>query len=376
MTSIARFLIPVFVLLIVSGSQTASNIEVVDTSVSYHTSTITTEQLERIPVTRNVSGALTLAPAEAYTTNLSSDKRITATSQFIDGVEIQVLIRSDNSQPNLEICDLLDTDAICVLKGPIPLSLSPSMQYGGRSTGGVVTVITKSGGTEFTQGRAFNPNASNFKKGKFAFYYEPEKDFPQGAISSAGVSGDGSASFQILNFPGNSYFFFRANNSKFRPIGQFTKNPLGNAGFISSGTLSNRIEDPNNGTDYRFFGYRQYFNVGTQNMKSQVKLQVLNAETFERIGAPFNFTPLLTSRYPIEEQSQSVEIEPGGAFLAFTRYHAASDRNLGYVRGISPTGVPQKQKLFTPVSRMRGTVFGVNALDVIRVTPDFSPEPE
>ena len=377
MSSFTRFLIPLLVLITVSVSQPAPNTEVVETSVSYHTSNITSQQLERLPVGRNLSGLLTLAPGQVYDTSLPANENITGTSQFIDGAELQVLIRTDqNSQSNLKVCDLTDVNAICVQKFSTPSSLIPGMQYGGRSTSGVVALISKSGSTEFSQGRTFNPNASNFKKGKFSFYYDPEKNFPAGAISSTGISGDGTASFQIINFPSNSYFFFRRNNNKFRPTGLFTKIALGDVGFISSGTLSNRIDNPNGSPDYRFFGYRQYFNVGTQNMKSQVKLQVLNADTFQLIGHPLNFTPSLKSRYPVEEQAQSVEIEPGGSFLAFTKYHAASDRNLGYVRGISPTGAPQKQKLFTPISRMRDTQFGVNALDIIRVTPDISPEPE
>jgi hypothetical protein len=376
MNSLIRFLIPLFFLLFtVTISQTAPDAEVVDTSVAYHSRNISTEQIERLPVGRNLAGLITLAPSQVYSTDVPGTERITGTSQFIDNSELQVLIRTDqNSQSNLKVCDLFDLDAICVQKISAPASLAPGLQYGGRANSGVVSIITRSGSTEFSQGRAFNPNKSNFKKGKFSFYYAPEKDFPVGAISSTGISGDGSASFQIINFPGDSYFFFRNNNSKFRPTGLFTKIPLGNVGFVSSGTLSNRIDNLSGGPDLRFFGYRQYFNVGFPDMKSQVKLQVLNADTFDRIGGPVNYTPALRSRYPIEEQSQSVEIEPGGAFLAFTKYHAASDRNLGYVRGISPTGAPQKQKLFTPIARMRTTEFGINALDIIRVTPDVSPE--
>ncbi len=376
MRFLTRLLITLLLLFIGTISQPAPNSEIVDTSMTYHSSTLTAQQLERLPVGRNLSGLLTLGPGQIYPTNLPADKNITVTGQFVDQNEIQVLIRTDNSQSNLQVCDLMDIDAICVVKGSIPLSLSPSVQYGGNANAGVVTVITKSGATEFSQGRAFNPNASNFKSSKFPLYYAPEKDFPLGVISSSGISADGSASFQIINFPGDSYFFFRPNSSTFRPTGQFTKIPLGNVGFVSSGTLSNRIDNPNGGDDYRFFGYRQYFNVGTQDMKSQVKLQVLNADNFDRISLPINYTPVLRSRYPAEEQSQSVEIEPGGAFLAFTKYHAASDRNLGYIRGISPTGAPQKQKLFTPIARMRTTEFGINALDIIRVTPGNSPEPE
>jgi hypothetical protein len=375
MNFLIRFLIPAFFLLFaVTISQTAPEAEVVETSVTYLTSNINSQQIERLPISRNLAGVLTLAPAQVYPTDVPAGERITGTSQFIDGLELQVLVRTDtNAQSNLKVCDLFNIDAICVQKISAPASLAPGVQYGGRANSGVVSIVTRSGATEFSQGRAFNPATSNFKKGKFSFYYAPEKDFPVGAISSTGISGDGSASFQIINFPGDSYFFFRNNNAKFRPTGLFTKIPLGNVGFVSSGTLSNRIDNLS-GPDVRYFGYRQYFNVGSPDMKSQAKLQVLNADTWERIGAPFNYSPILKSRYPIEEQAQSVEIDPGGAFLTFTKYHAASDRNLGYVRGISPTGAPQKQKLFTPIARMRNTDFGIHALDVIRITPDVFPE--
>ena len=62
--------------------------------------------------------------------------------------------------------------------------------------------------------------------------------------------------------------------------------------------------------------------------------------------------------------------------MVYTKFNAAANLNLGYIRGISPTGAPQKQKLFTPVGRMRETLFGINSLDVIPVTPDISPEPD
>ena len=371
---VATLLIPLFLLCTVTISQTSQNVEVVDTSVTGVSSVLGNDVLSRIPVSRNASGLLQIAPGQAYPTNIPSNSSITGTAQFIDGVELQVLARVDGPTSTLQFCDLKEIEVLCAPKGNNPLGLSPGLQYGGNANNGVVNFITRSGNTEFSQGRAVNPNASRFKSAKFPFYTPPEKDFPLGVISSAGVSGDASASFQIINFPGDSYFFFRENNSQLRPTGPFIKYPLGNVGFISSGTLSNRIDNLSGGPDYRFFGYRQYFNVGTPNVKSQVKLQVYNADTWAKIGNPFNYTPQIKSRYFNEEQSQSVEIDPGGAFLAYTKYHGASDRNLGYIRGISPMGSPQKQKLFTPINLMRDTDSGIYALDVIRVTTDVVPE--
>ena len=376
--TIARFLVLIFVLCAVTITQSTPNAEVVDTSITYHTSTLTSEQIQRIPGRRTLEGIIQLAPTEVYPTNIASGSRITSTAQYIDGNEIQVLVRTDsNAQSSLQVCDFLDVNAICVQKMNVPGSIAFGAQYGGNSTAGVIALVVKSGGAaEFSQGIGFNPNTNNFKKSKFPLYYAPEKDFPLGVISSTGISADATASFQLVNFPRDSYMFFRDHNAKLKPAGQFTKISLGNVGFISSGTLSNRIDNLNGGPDFRFFGYRQYFNVGTNNLKSQVKLQVLNADTFQFIGNPFNYTPSIRSGFPIEEQSQSVRIEPGGAFMVYTKFNAAANLNLGYIRGISPTGAPQKQKLFTPVGRMRETLFGINSLDVIPVTPDISPEPD
>jgi hypothetical protein len=371
-----KYWITCLILLFAAVTQPAPNIEEVDASVSYHSSTVDAEVLHRLPVNRDLSGIIRLGPRENYNTNVQPGKRITSTSQFVDpDGELSILVRTDNSQPAIELCDLMNLEAICVEKGNSPLSASPGAKYGGNAIGGVVNFVTKSGSMEFSLSRQFNPNTGEFKSRRFANYYAPEKDFPIGAISSAGVSGDGSASFQVLNFPGNSFFFFRHNNNKFRPTGQFTKIALGNVGFISSGTLSNRIDNPN-GPDYRFFAYRQYDGAAPQNLRSQVKLQVLNDDTFQFIGPAENFTPRIASRYPIEEQSQSVAIDPGGSFLAYTRYKSNVDLNLVYVRGISETGNPQRQKLITPAVTMRNTLFGANSLDAIRVPPDVFIEQE
>lgn len=352
------------------GAANPSVPPVVDTQVIFSRTSVTSETLEILPISRDANNVLHISPGTIV--QLPGKDRIVGTAPVMtSGALTGVLFETETwTSPvkfSWHFCELNAGKAEdCKVISGIPSS-NPSLSYASSGISHILDVITKSGSMEFNQGIPFNPTTGLPQGGRFPMYTDPEKLFPPSIISSVGLSADGSASFQFVNFPSGStythYYFFRHNNSSLRPQGPFVKSTPGED-YLSSGSLSSDIS-LDAAEEFRILIHRFQKELNSPNRTSQVKILKLNADTFQPIGSPIVVSPVLKSVFPINEKAQSTAIEPSGAFALWTNYSPACNKNLLMARALSSTG-----SLIGPIRVVRnctqlGTAYaGVDSISI------------
>jgi len=355
-------------LLLISATRIVTPL--VDTQVSAISTTVSEQQINQIPVNTNSAGSLIKLAPNISTLPVPSGNVITNAAPYLsDDGDVDFLLRTQaGTLPKFFYCE--GTNDCSPLNIGGLASLGPSLSYGATGNTGIVNLIAKSGSSVYSQGNAFDPANNRFLGPRFPMFSVPEKLFPAGVLSSVGVSADASASFEVANFnvptAPQGYFLFRTNNTSGRPAGPIVRFTMPPERVFSSATLSGPIV--NSSGDRRYFAYREFQNFGQPNATSQVKIQVLDANTFQFIGTPKVFTPVVRSVYPQQEVPQSVVIEQGALYLAYTQYNPTCNKNLINIRAINPDGSPKGgPKLLTTCGQAGPTLYGYEALSSIRL---------
>lgn len=327
----------------------------------------------KLPTIRNADGTFVFASPIIIDPDFGPSYNIEATAAYsgVSGSKDTLTIALDTLINNtvrriLEKCDA-DGTGCKQIKGT-NLSTNSGISPADAGSKELLDLVSRTGNDEFSQGVTFDHNTGTIKSPKFAFFPAPEQKFPAGTIASAGLSADGSASFEMLNFSTGSFLLFRNNDATGHPTGPIFKSQLPSNFYYTSGTLSNPIgPPPSDRTDaapFRLFAWRQVsYNVSP--FVSQVKMQKYDAKTFQPIGTPIVVTPRLKSPFSVEERAQSVVLERHGAFLAYTTYNSGCKANLPAVRAINSDGKLQgPAKIALNCSQLSGSIVGVKALSI------------
>lgn len=329
----------------------------------------------KLPTIRDANGAFTFAPPVIIDPDFGPNENIVATGAYSgipdgkDYIAIEVQATVNNLlQRYIKKCDGDGTD--CKKLNGTNLSTNSGISQGDAGAKDLFDLVSKSTNEEFSQGVTFDHGTGTIKSPKFAFFSAPEQKFPIGTIASAGLSPDGSASFQMLNFPTSSFLLFRNNDATGHPTGPIFKSQLPSNFYFTSGTLSDPIPPPPPdragaaAAPFRLFAWRQVsYNVSP--FVSQVKMQKFDAKTFQPIGAAIVVTPRLKSPFSVEERAQSVVLERHGAFLAYTTYNSGCNANLPAVRALSSDGkLHGPAKIALNCSQLSGSIVGVKALSI------------
>lgn len=347
---------------------------VIDTEITCVKTTITSQTILDIPVTRDVSGILRIGKPTESKLPAEFRESIVGFSRFGKDREFIATYDTNSKQENFFTC-LQNRTALSFECSRLPISSSAptATSIGLFQSNAVLNIILQRQNQEFSAGLLFNPQTGKLKGARFPFYNSPEQLFPLTPfpiIGSAGISQDGSTTFQLINYGqqfGSDYFFFRHNNPMtLRPSGPFTKTLMPtNDAYLTGGSITNRLQDPNGGPDFQLFAYQQLNHFLQPNMTIQIMLQKLNADTLLPIGPPKTIAP------PTPTHFENLELKPGlsiefqaGMYLTYGKFSDLCDKELLELRPIDASGNPGAPRHVLTCDDLKDSSEGVGTVTV------------
>jgi hypothetical protein len=346
----------------------------VNTTKSTLSYTLGRETLERVNVTRNAAGLLTLRPVAGQSLNLGTGTvPVVATAQWTypndpNKLDLFILGRVGTAdRPFYCTTDFTTRQSNCKLIGAISAIRRFQISGGFRpnTTRGFLSLVGGDAMQEFSQGSLWNINTDTLGA-KFPIFTGADRFFSPGRISSTAVNKSVTNLFQIVfSETALSTLNIRKLNNVYRPAGVTARFNFPQNVLIASGSISNIIGAGPGQPPKIFFAYRAFRNLPP--LQTSVQILVLNANSLQPIGEPkviipFTNVPDAQANF---ELTQSVSIHPSAHYVAFGFYSPSCSRDIVRTRALDANGNGKGPiRTSVPCSKVQSSQFGAAGLDV------------
>lgn len=370
-----RVVIILFLIFVLIHSVVPAQVETTKSTISY---TLGRETLERVNVTRNPAGLLTLRPVTGQSLNLADGTvPVTTTAQWTypsdpNKLDLFLLGRiGTTDRPFYCTTDFVTRQSTCKLLGAIPGI--PRFQISGgyrpNTTRGFLNLVGGDTTREFSQGFLWNIN-TDVLGAKFPLFSGTDRFFPPARISSAAVNKFVTNVFQVVfSETAVSQFNIRKLNNAYRPIGPTHRFNFPQNVLVASGSLSNLIafSAPGGGQQLRlYFAYRAFRNLPP--LQTSVQVLVIDGATLQPIGepkviVPFTDVPQAQANF---ELVQSVAIHPRAHYVAFGfSSPSCGTKDIVRTRALDANGNGKGPiRTAVPCSKVQSSQFGAAGLDI------------
>lgn len=363
-----------FLIFVLIHSSLPAQVETTKSTISY---TLGRETLERVNVTRNLSGLLTLRPVVGQALNLADGTvPVVATAQWTypsdpNKLDLFILARvGTTDRPFYCTTDFITRQSDCKPISRIPGL--PRFQISGgfrpESTRGFLDLLGGDTTRQFSQGFLWNINNDTLGA-KYPLFAGADRFFPPGRISTGAVNKFVTNIFQVVfSDTAISQFNIRKLNNGYRPFGPTHRFNFPQNVLVASGSISNLIAFPTPGRGHKlrlYFAYRAFRNLPP--IQTSVQILVLDGATLQPIGEPkviipFTDVPQAQANF---ELAQSVAIHPSAHYVAFGFHSLSCGRDIVRTRALDANGNGKGPiRTAVPCGKVQSSQFGAGGLDI------------
>lgn len=368
-----RLVIVLFLIFVLIHSSLPAQVETRKSTISY---TLGRETLERVNVTRNLAGLLTLRAVVGQSLNLGAGTvPVVGTAQWTypsdpNKLDLFLLGRVGTvDRPFYCTADFARRQSDCKPISQIPGL--PRFQISGGfrpdSTRGFFNLVGGDTTLQFSQG--FLWNIKNDTLGaKYPLFTGADRFFPPGRISTVAVNKFVTNIFQVIfSSTAVSQLNLRKLNHLYRAFGPTPRFNFPQNVLVASGSISNLIDvAPGGGQKLRlYFAYRAFRNLPP--VQTSVQILVLDGATLQPIGEPkviipFTDVPQAQANF---ELAQSVAIHPSAHYVAFSFHSLLCGRDIVQTRALDANGNGKGPiRTAVPCAKVQSSQFGAGGLDI------------